>query len=169
MQPDPVGITQQEFLAFYDAAVTPLFGYLFRASGGDRSLSEDVSQEVFAIALRHAHQGDRDALTVPWAITVGRNRMIDHWRRAEREDRRLSSLHAAASTPTTIIEPEESLLLEQVRALPPMQRAAVALHYLDGWSVEEVAHRLGKSTKATESLLSRARAALRTPRGVHDD
>jgi RNA polymerase sigma-70 factor (ECF subfamily) len=45
--------------------------------------------------------------------------------------------------------------------LPGPQRAALALRYLDGLAVAEVAACLGRSVHATETLLVRARAALR--------
>jgi RNA polymerase sigma-70 factor (ECF subfamily) len=161
---DTVGISQQQFLAFYDTAVKPMYAYLFRATGGNRQLTEDISQDTFAVALRHARSGDAAALTVPWVITVGRNRLIDHWRRDAREERRLSELLVV---PDSTMDDSDDTLLEQVRLLPPMQQAVVALHYLDGFPVADVARRLGKSCKATESLLARARQTLRTRGGVH--
>ena len=41
------------------------------------------------------------------------------------------------------------------------QRVALTLRYLDGLPVPEVAEHLGRSLHATETLLARARAALR--------
>ena len=45
--------------------------------------------------------------------------------------------------------------------LPTPQRSALVLRYLDGLSVPDVAEHLGRSVHATETLLVRARAALR--------
>ena len=45
--------------------------------------------------------------------------------------------------------------------LPAPQRAALTLRYLDGLPVAEVARHLGRSLRATETLLARSRAALR--------
>jgi RNA polymerase sigma-70 factor (ECF subfamily) len=42
------------------------------------------------------------------------------------------------------------------------QRAALTLRYLDGLPVADVAAHLGRSLHATETLLARSRAALRT-------
>lgn len=50
------------------------------------------------------------------------------------------------------------------------QRAALTLRYLDGLRVAEVAEHLGRSVHATETLLVRAKAALRRSyRSSHDD
>ena len=158
-------LARDRFLAFYDLAVGPLFGYLYRASGGQRELAEDLCQDVFATALERARDGDTSVMTVPWAITVGRNRLIDQWRRSARDERRLRQLAAARPATATV----DDDLLGWIRQLPPNQRAAVVLHYLDDLPVHEVAERLGKSDKATESLLSRARRTLRTIGGGDHD
>src|SRR5688572_22422112 len=44
-------LVRARFLAFYDAAVGPLFGYPYRATGGQRELAEDLCQDVFATVL----------------------------------------------------------------------------------------------------------------------
>lgn len=62
-------------------------------------------------------------------------------------------------------------LLAALRALPPAQRAAIALRYVDDdLPVRAVADALGKSRRATESLLARGLRSLRatTPRGGLD-
>jgi RNA polymerase sigma-70 factor (ECF subfamily) len=161
----PVGdggeLTREPFLAFYDRAIGPLFGYLYRASGGQREVAEDLCQDVFATVLTRVRGGDLEVMAVPWVITVGRNRLIDQWRRSSREEHRLRQL--APLQPSAVSTDDE--LLEWIGQLPVDQRAAVVLHYLDDLPVRDVAERLGKSCKATESLLSRARHTLRTVGG----
>ena len=45
--------------------------------------------------------------------------------------------------------------------MAPMHQAVLTLRYLDDLSVAEVAHELGRSLHATESLLARAKTAFR--------
>ena len=46
--------------------------------------------------------------------------------------------------------------------LPPRYRSALELKYFEGYSVKEIAAHLGLSSKAAESVMSRARAAFRS-------
>ena len=156
-------LVRAQFLAFYDAAIGPLFGYLYRASGGQRELAEDLCQDVFATVLTRVRGGDVSVLTLPWVITVGRNRLIDQWRRSARQERRLSQLSTNQPVATASVNDD---VLAWIARLPESQRAAVVLHYLDDLPVHEVAAQLGKSYKSTESLLSRARQNLRASGGV---
>lgn len=155
-------LIRAQFMAFYDAAVGPLFGYLYRASGGQRELAQDLCQDVFVTLLTRVREGDVSVLTVPWVITAGRNRLIDQWRRSARQERRLSQLFTNQPVATASVDDD---LLAWIEQLPANQRTAVVLHYLDDLPVHEVANQLGKSYKSTESLLSRARQSLRTSGG----
>jgi DNA-directed RNA polymerase specialized sigma24 family protein len=93
-------LLRAQFLALYDDAVGPLFGYLYRASGGQRELAEDLCQDVFATVLTRVRDGDVSVLTVAWVMAVGRNRLIDQWRRSARQERRLGQLWAIKSAAT---------------------------------------------------------------------
>ena len=52
--------------------------------------------------------------------------------------------------------------------LPGEQRVVMVLRYLDQLPVREIASTIGRSEKATESLLSRAREAFRRAYGAPD-
>jgi RNA polymerase sigma factor (sigma-70 family) len=60
-------------------------------------------------------------------------------------------------------------VLSCVRRLPPMQRAVVALRFIDDLPLAEVATLLGKRVGAIDSLQRRALAALRTMLEETDD
>jgi RNA polymerase sigma-70 factor (ECF subfamily) len=100
-------------------------------------------------------------VSVAWLIGIARHKLVDHWRRGERERRRL-----AAVAPDQHDDPWDELLdtsaaYSALARLPGPQRAALALRYLDGLSVREIADHLNRTVRGTETLLARARAALR--------
>jgi RNA polymerase sigma-70 factor (ECF subfamily) len=153
-----VAVGWDEFLGCYDATVVAVHRYLFRACGGDSLLAEDLTQDVYTAALVRARDGDETVLVLPWLLAVARNKLVDHFRRVDRERRKLALVEPDASGS---IEGRDGPLIARLVCLPPLQRAAIALRYVDDLPVDEVAQALGKSRKATESLLSRAREALR--------
>ena len=153
------------FEAAYRATMPDVYRYLVRATGGDVPLAEDLTQAVFLTAAREHAAGRDGCLTPAWLRTVARNRLIDHHRRSVREAARLP---VAAGPVAHAAGPEDGVVAgtgsAAVRALPrldPDQRVALVLRYLDDLPVREVARLLGRSVRATESLLVRARAALR--------
>lgn len=126
-------------------------------------LAEDLTAETFLAAVAAAERDRPPELSVGWLLGVARHKLVDHWRAAERERRGLADLERVS--PTAIDPWPEQLDIAVVHAalarLPVAQRAALTLRYLDGLPVGLVAEHLGRSLHATETLLVRARAALR--------
>lgn len=150
--------------AIYRRALPQVYGYLLPRCGST-VVAEDLTAETFMAAVAAVRQGRVRVpeVTVAWLVGVARHKLADHWRRAAREQR---SLAAVAVLAEEAGDPWEEHLDAQVAhaalaRLPGPQRAALTLRYLDGLPVGEVAACLGRSVHATETLLVRARAALR--------
>ncbi|MGH3998953.1 MAG: RNA polymerase sigma factor, partial [Pseudonocardiaceae bacterium] len=92
-----------------------------------------------------------------------RHKLVDHWRRSEREQRGLRLVQTAGDEIDDPWDDEiDTVVAHQVLdALGPHHRAARTLRYLDGLPVAQVAEHLGRTMHATEALLVRARAAFR--------
>ncbi len=151
------------FLHLYDASKPEVYGYLRRRCH-DQNVAEDLTSEVFLAAVREWRAGGRSRVTVPWLITVARNKLVNHWRATEREGRRLRFV-AGGATDTDLPFAAEEIEPQEVRRvlheLSPSHRAALTLKYVDGCSLAEVAELLGRSEQAIGSLLARARRAAR--------
>jgi RNA polymerase sigma-70 factor, ECF subfamily len=153
-------------LGIYDRALPQVYGYLV-SRVGDRTLAEDLTAETFLAAAESLDRGKVPDLTVAWLVTVARNKMVDHWRRKAREDRRLELVHDEDDDVDAPADAGLDQAFERARArevlaeLGPHHRTALTLRYLDGLSVPEVADEIGRTVHATEALLVRARNAFR--------
>ena len=153
-------------LAIYGVALPRVYGYLLPRCGS-AALAEDLTSETFLAAVNASRQGQLTEVSTAWLVGVARHKLVDHWRRLEREQR---SLAAEASTAADVEDPwDEWLDAETAHAclaqLPVSQRAALVLRYLDGLPVADVAEHLGRTLHGTETLLARSRAALRRQYG----
>jgi RNA polymerase sigma-70 factor, ECF subfamily len=151
-----------DFLGFYDDALPHVYGYLARRCPHP-ALAQDLTAETFLAAVAASRKEAAPPMSVPWVLGVARHKLVDHWRRAARDERNLRVLADAAPTSADPWDAE----LDAVRAhqtleqLAAQHRAALTLRYLDDLPVAEVAALLGRTVDATESLLVRARAAFR--------
>jgi RNA polymerase sigma-70 factor, ECF subfamily len=168
---DGVGgrLTRDQFSAFYGTAFGDVYRYLLRAVLGDHALAEDLTQETFAVAVVAARAGRSEALSLAWVRGVARHKVIDHYRKASRDKRRMS-LVAAGSADVDDMQPladqEPAAIVQALTGLSAEHRLVLVLKYLDDLSVVQIAAALGKSPQAVESLLARARRAL--SRGVQE-
>ncbi|MGZ4758969.1 MAG: RNA polymerase sigma factor [Acidimicrobiales bacterium] len=150
-------------LELYDRSLPQVFGYLVRRCPTE-VLAEDLTAETFLAAVDAVRKGRGTGLTTGWLITVARNKLVDHWRRAECEQRGLQLMVAPEPVPRSdewVDELDPSRALAVLDDLGPHHRVALTLRYLDGLSVPQVADQLDRTVHATEALLVRARVAFR--------
>jgi RNA polymerase sigma-70 factor (ECF subfamily) len=159
------------FRTWYDATLPRVYGYLYHRCGRDPGLAEELTQQTFIEALRSHRRFDSRSEPTTWLIGIARHRLVDHYRRTERErrhlmDRELDLSGSADDAAWSGIE--RDAIDHALDRLAPLQRAALILHYMDRLSVRDIAHAIGKSEAATTSLLARGRDAFRTAFGEPD-
>lgn len=122
---------------------------------GEPQEAEDAVQDTFVKYLEKTPQCPDEARERAWLLRVTVNgcktRLRSPWRR------RTVALSQWLPAP----EPEEAQVLEAVLSLPPRQRAAVYLFYVEGYRTAEIAQLTGEAEGTVRSHLSRARARLR--------
>lgn len=149
-----------DLVAIYGSALPQVYGYVLSRCGSVAA-AEDITAEVFMAAVDGLERQAAPVPTVAWLVGIARHKLVDHWRRTEREQRNL-----AAAVGSTIDDPwPEVIHVDAVHTVlgrvSGPQRTALVLRYLDGLPVPEVAKCVGRSVHATETLLVRARSALR--------
>ena len=152
------------FRRWYDDAVLRVYRYVYPRCGGDSTLAEEITQQTFIRAVERRSTYEGRASVTTWLMTIARNILADHFRRAAKDERRHLRLvvrEIDMVAPASASVDDREAIMSALRALPASQRAAVVLCYLDGLSVREAAEVLQRSESATESLLSRGRARLR--------
>ena len=161
--PDARSTQAQDLLDLYDRVLPQVYGYLVRRVG-DTATAEDITSATFLAAVTSIRSGVCTQVTTGWLIGIARHKLVDHWRRRERDERVLA---AAQSDHTVIDDPwdahlDASLARHVVASLGAHHRAVLTLRYADGLPVIQVAELLDRTVHATEALLVRARRAFRT-------
>jgi RNA polymerase sigma-70 factor, ECF subfamily len=152
----------QRFRTWYDACLPRVLAYVYARCGHDHALAEEITQQTFVAAVRHHEQFDGRADVVTWLCAIGRRKLVDHYRRVDRDRRGRVRLLVIDGGPDAVSAVDErDAVASALSTLPGDQRIALTLRHLDRCPVAEIATLLGRSEKATESLLGRAREAFR--------
>jgi len=141
----------------------PLYRYCYWLAGADASAAEDLRQETFLAAIAGIADYRGGVPLFAWLTGIARHKASD----ARRRRRRQMGLDEIDDAPAADPSPEAGALaserladvVETLWSLPPDYRIALLARYMEEESVECVAARLGRSYKAAESVLSRARQA----------
>jgi RNA polymerase sigma-70 factor (ECF subfamily) len=154
--------------ATYGRHVGAVYGCVAALVPDDRQTAEELHQQVWLAAIESI-DGFDPALGDfrSWVCGIARRQVAWHYRRA-RGTHITRSVDAGAACDEMLLPPDAAeqvelgaLVRAAVALLPDESRAFLLAKYVDGQSVAEIAGRSGKSVKAVESALTRARQRLR--------
>ena len=157
-------LSEQELIETYRSTVGPLYAYVSRRVGGDRSLAEDFVQDTWMRAM-----GDWPGKGVPseplaWLIRVARNTLISHFRRVRLELVEPALLDRIAGEPPVLAADDPSAASTINWGLARLRRKHAELledFYFTGKSVRDMARERSVSERAVEGRLRRAREKLK--------
>lgn len=170
-----------------------LYGdYLFRYAMlrlRNRSAAEDVVQETFLSAYAAKDKFQHRSSVKTWLVSILRNKVIDHYRRASRDDRKNVSLEnedsealdpierasfnrfgiwkkwydAWEADPETLVEQQHFMrrVRDCMSGLPENLRNVFVLKAVDNLETEDICNRLEISSSNAWVILYRARMRMR--------
>jgi RNA polymerase sigma-70 factor, ECF subfamily len=126
---------------------------------GNQWVAEDTAQEAFTAAFRRWRSIVAYDSPGAWVRRVTCNRAASVLRRRGREAKALMRLAGRTQAYIELDESDEAFW-QAVRRLPPRQAQAVALYYMEDYSVREISEVLDCSEGTVKTHLSRAREAV---------
>lgn len=140
-----------------------LFSFIYRLVGSPTD-AEELTQETWVRAWRALAGFKEKSGFKTWVFRIGMNLALNLRARARHTEELNESLPALEN-----VQPEEvfrkkrraELVQEALARLPGDQRVAVVLWAYQGMSYQEIAATMGRSVRAVDSLLFRAKAGLR--------
>ncbi|HTX91343.1 MAG TPA: RNA polymerase sigma factor [Anaerolineales bacterium] len=136
-----------------------LLGFLYRLTGGDRALAEDLVQETFLRLLGKIDSYRYPRPLKPWLYAIAVNLARDHYKQAEY--RRTDSLPAQFEismdrTPETelVAGDERQQVVSALKDLPALQREVIILRFLQDLSLNEISQTLRVPVGTVKSRLS---------------
>jgi RNA polymerase sigma-70 factor, ECF subfamily len=147
----------------------PVYGYVRQRLAPRADLVDDVVQDVFLAALRSLPTFLGNAPLRSWLLGIARHKVEAYYRQRLREPEALpdsgdASEPAASSIPIDELIDRgrlEARTQRVLRQLPESYGLALLWRYWENRSVREMAEATGRTEKAIERLLARARARFR--------
>jgi RNA polymerase sigma-70 factor (sigma-E family) len=128
---------------------------------GDPDQAEEIAQDALVRACDHWDELREMDAPGAWLHRVARNLTASHYRRRRTRQRIYEQIAEPDTWHTDPDTPAVVAVRRALELLPPRQRAAVTLRYLDDWAVADVADALGCSEDAVKSLTYRGLNRLR--------
>ncbi len=153
------------FLSAYDTYGNDIFRFcLSRIKNRDQAL--DLTQETFIRAWQYLEKGNSVENMRAFLYRVARNLIVDTTRRHTDlsldmilDEGELGAAHATIDNP--VLRDDMSHVLQALELLSHENRDLITLRYLDGLSIQEIAHMTGKEPNTVSVRIKRILAQLR--------
>jgi RNA polymerase sigma-70 factor, ECF subfamily len=144
----------------------PLYAYVIELVRHEQT-AMDIVQETFINATRHIASLREDGRFGSWLFSIAHQKCRQHWRKPQHEsveiDDQLHEFDSDADGPRELLirQEEEGEFMKLLQSLSEAHRSVVLLHYLEDFSLEEIAEIAGISVGTVKSRLHYAKKQLR--------
>lgn len=159
----PGDVKATSFVELYGAYARDVFRFALYLSG-DTALAQDITSETF-LRVWLAEQPIRAASVKAWLFVIARNLYRHELRHLGRNmplDPAMPSADSVSAAPEAALEAKEKLarVLKALAALPEVDRFALLLRVVEGFSYTDIAATLHISIAAAKVKVHRARLRL---------
>jgi RNA polymerase sigma-70 factor (ECF subfamily) len=144
----------------------PLYVYVFELVH-DEQTSLDLVQETFIAAVRHIGSLRDDAKFGSWLFGIAHQKCLQRWRKQNREEILLDEIpdvpDESENNPDDLLirQEQETEFMERLNQLPLPQRSVLLLHFVEDFSLEEIAGITGAVVGTVKSRMHYAKKTLR--------
>ena len=144
----------------------PLYVYVAELIRHEQT-SLDIVQETFISAARHIGSLREDGKFGSWLFGIAHQKCVQQWRRARPAhaelDEECDAADETADSPCEVLvrREDEEGLMKLLHELPPPQRSVLLLHFIEDFSLEEIAEATGAALGTVKSRIHYAKRALR--------
>ena len=153
-------MTRDVFIALVEREQEALRGFLLALCCGKKSDADDLAQDSLVKAYLSSAGYQEKGRFRSWLFKIAYNTFLNHKASCRTMDtldeaRKLISSQSAESSF------EYQSLYLALRTLPPKERSAITLFYLNGYNIKEIATITDTSEDAVKKQLSRGRDKLK--------
>lgn len=157
-------MTRQQFIAYVERHQGSFRRFLTALCVGDVSLADDIAQEAYIKAYLACDTFRDETKFKAWIYRIGYTTFLNH-RRSERP----AATYEEAAALSTAERADDGFryqaLYAALETLSERERTALLLHYMEDYSVKEIAGITGASPDAVKQQLSRGRRNLKEKLG----
>jgi RNA polymerase sigma factor (sigma-70 family) len=157
---------EEQFTALYEQSFDYVYAFILARCAGDRQMAEEIVQETFASAWAAFTHFRGESSGCTWLCSIARHKLMESYRRAIRRGKREQPCESSLATAPDPLDLEAAVLggdtqisvVQALGCINALYRYALVMRYMDDSSVPEIAKALGRTYKAADGILQRAKA-----------
>lgn len=154
-------MTREKFITHVEREQESLRGFLLALCCGNRDDADDLAQDALVKAYLSSSGYQDQGKFHAWLFRIAYNTFLNH-RTSARTFTSLDEARVVTGGPPADASFQHQELYLALGTLPPKERSAIVMFYLNGYTIREIAHITDTSEDAVKKQLSRGRDKLRT-------
>lgn len=158
---------KEYFTEQYNRSFDYVYSFILARTAGNKQLTEDIAQDTFSSAWSSLDRFNGKSSFRTWLCSIAKNKLRESYRKAICKEKfelpdNDSNIEHKSSFDLELLEITKETrmyVLKVLNEISPVYRYALIMKYMDGMSVKEIAKVLGRSAKAVDGVLQRAKAA----------
>ena len=153
-------MTREGFIELVEREQEALRGFLLYLCCGNKEEADDIAQDALVKAYLSSAGYQEKGRFRSWLFKIAHNTFLNHKASCRTTDS-IDEARALVSNSTADASFEHQDLYLALRTLPPKERSAITLFYLNGYNIKEIAAITEASEDAIKKQLSRGRDQLK--------
>lgn len=154
-------MTHKQFIELVREEQEALRGFLLALCGGNKDNADDIAQDTLVKAYLSSSGYQEKGRFRSWLFRIAHNTFLNHVANQRTFDSIEEARMTVESAGADAKYAYQDLYLA-LSTLPPKERSAIALFYLNGYSVKEIAKMTNTNEGAVKMQLARGRDKLKT-------
>ena len=153
-------MTREGFITHVEREQEALRSFLLYLCCGDKEEADDIAQDALVKAYLSSAGYQEKGRFRSWLFKIAHNTFLNH-KASCRTTESIEEARTLISNSTADASFEHQDLYLALRTLPPKERSAITLFYLNGYNIKEIASITEASEDAVKKQLSRGRDKLK--------
>ena len=153
-------MTREGFIELVEREQEALRGFLLYLCCGNKEEADDIAQDALVKAYLSSAGYQEKGRFRSWLFKIAHNTFLNH-KASCRTTESIDEARTLVSDTVADASFEHQDLYLALRTLPPKERSAITLFYLNGYNIKEIAAITEASEDAVKKQLSRGRDQLK--------
>ena len=153
-------MTREGFIELVEREQEALRGFLLYLCCGNKEEADDIAQDALVKAYLSSAGYQENGRFRSWLFKIAHNTFLNH-KASLRYTESIEEARTLVSNSAADASFEHQDLYLALRTLPPKERSAITLFYLNGYNIKEIAAITEASEDAVKKQLSRGRDQLK--------
>jgi len=153
-------VTREGFIELVEREQEALRGFLLYLCCGNKEEADDIAQDALVKAYLSSAGYQEKGRFRSWLFKIAHNTFLNH-KASCRTTESIDEARTLISDTVADASFEHQDLYLALRTLPPKERSAITLFYLNGYNIKEIAAITEASEDAVKKQLSRGRDQLK--------